>query len=96
MADLSSIGLIEVTSIAQGYLAEDAMLKAARVERLLARTICSGKYLIVVDDRVKRHLHIEIEIRDFSELVVRMLPNRMIFRLIHYDFYIALVLLRIQ
>jgi len=48
VADLDSIGLIEVTSIAQGYLAEDAMLKAARVERLLARTICSGKYLIVV------------------------------------------------
>jgi microcompartment protein CcmL/EutN len=48
LADLDSIGLIEVTSIAQGYLVEDAMLKAAQVERLLARTICSGKYLIVV------------------------------------------------
>ncbi len=48
MADLDSIGLIEVTSIAQGYLAQDAMLKAAAVELLLARTICSGKYLVVV------------------------------------------------
>ncbi len=48
MAELDSIGLVEVTSIAQGYLVEDAMLKAARVDLLLARTICSGKYLIVV------------------------------------------------
>jgi microcompartment protein CcmL/EutN len=48
VAELDSVGLVEVTSIAQGYLVEDAMLKAARVNLLLARTICSGKYLIVV------------------------------------------------
>jgi microcompartment protein CcmL/EutN len=45
---LNSIGLIEVSSIANGYLAQDAMLKAADVQLLLARTICSGKYLVVV------------------------------------------------
>ncbi len=48
MAKLNSIGLIEVASIAFGYLAQDAMLKAAAVEVLLARTICSGKFLIAV------------------------------------------------
>ena len=48
MAKRNSIGLVEVASIATGYVAEDAMLKAASVELLLARTICSGKYLIVV------------------------------------------------
>jgi microcompartment protein CcmL/EutN len=48
VAKLNSIGLIEVASIATGYLAQDAMLKAADVQLLLARTICSGKYLIVV------------------------------------------------
>jgi microcompartment protein CcmL/EutN len=45
---LNSIGLVEVASIATGYLAQDAMLKAANVQLLLARTICSGKYLLVV------------------------------------------------
>lgn len=45
---LDAIGLIEVASIAMGHLAEDAMLKAASVELLLARTICSGKFLIAV------------------------------------------------
>jgi microcompartment protein CcmL/EutN len=48
MPDLNSIGLVEVSSIALGHLAEDAMLKAAPVDLLLARTICSGKFLVVV------------------------------------------------
>lgn len=48
MAELNSIGLVEVSSVAIGYLAEDAMLKSAPVELLLARSICSGKYLLVV------------------------------------------------
>jgi microcompartment protein CcmL/EutN len=45
---LNSIGLIEVSSIAVGILAEDAMLKAASVDLLVARTICSGKYLVAI------------------------------------------------
>ena len=48
MAKLNSIGLVETSSIAVGYRAQDAMLKAASVRLLLARTICSGKYLVVV------------------------------------------------
>lgn len=48
MAELDSIGLLELSSVATGYLAQDAMLKASPVELLLARTICSGKYIVVV------------------------------------------------
>lgn len=44
----NSIGLIELSSIASGFGAADAMLKAADVEMLLARTICSGKYMVMV------------------------------------------------
>ena len=43
-----SIGLIELNSIAAGVQVVDAMLKAANVELVLARTICSGKYLVLV------------------------------------------------
>ncbi len=43
-----SIGAVELSSIGVGYQVEDAMLKAATVELLIARTICSGKYLIVL------------------------------------------------
>ncbi len=44
----NSIGLIELSSIAAGYQVCDAMLKAADVELLLSRSICSGKYVVMV------------------------------------------------
>ena len=47
-----SIGVVELSSIGIGYRIEDEMLKAASVELLIARTICSGKYLIVVGGSV--------------------------------------------
>ncbi len=47
-----SIGAVELSSIGIGYQVEDEMLKTASVELLIARTICSGKYLIVVGGSV--------------------------------------------
>ncbi|MCE5308255.1 MAG: BMC domain-containing protein [Acidobacteriales bacterium] len=44
----NSIGLIELGSIAAGMEVADAMLKAADVELVLARSICSGKYMVMV------------------------------------------------
>ena len=44
----NSIGLIELGSIASGYEVADAMLKTADVELLLARSICSGKYMVMI------------------------------------------------
>ncbi len=43
-----ALGLIELNSIAAGLEVVDAMLKASQVELLIARTICSGKYLVIV------------------------------------------------
>ena len=43
-----SIGLIELSSIAAGFEVCDAMLKESDVELVLARTICSGKYMVMV------------------------------------------------
>lgn len=48
MAVRTSLGLIELSSISSGFLVTDTMLKAADVELLLARTICSGKYMVLV------------------------------------------------
>lgn len=45
---LESVGIVELTSIGLGFAAQDAMLKAADIRLLLARTICSGKYFIAV------------------------------------------------
>ena len=48
MSDIQSIGLIELSSVATGYQVEDVMLKAAKVQVLMARSICSGKFLIAI------------------------------------------------
>jgi len=47
-----AIGMIELSSVGIGLLAQDAMLKAADVELVLGRTICSGKFINVVTGNV--------------------------------------------
>lgn len=44
----NSIGLIELSSIASGFAVTDVMLKASDVELVVARSICSGKYMVMV------------------------------------------------
>lgn len=48
----NAVGMIELSSIALGFEVEDTMLKASNVQLLLARTICSGKYAIIVGGEV--------------------------------------------
>lgn len=43
-----SIGLLELSSIAAGFAVTDAMLKAGDVRLLLSRSICSGKYIVLI------------------------------------------------
>jgi len=43
-----SIGLIELSSVAAGFQAADTMLKAGNVRLLLSRSICSGKYMVLI------------------------------------------------
>jgi microcompartment protein CcmL/EutN len=52
MAITQAVGMIELTSIGIGHLVQDAMLKAAEVKLLVARSICSGKYIIIVGGQV--------------------------------------------
>jgi len=43
-----SIGLIELSSVAAGFEVADTMLKAGNVQLLLSRSICSGKYMVLI------------------------------------------------
>ena len=47
MSVKTAVGAIELSSIGVGYRVEDSLLKAAAVDLLIARTICSGKYLVI-------------------------------------------------
>lgn len=43
-----SIGLIELSSVASGFQVADTMLKAGNVRLILSRSICSGKYMVLI------------------------------------------------
>lgn len=43
-----SIGLLELSSVVAGFLVADAALKAGTVRLVLSRSICSGKYMVLV------------------------------------------------
>ncbi|PLO63365.1 propanediol utilization protein, partial [Klebsiella michiganensis] len=43
-----AIGILELTSIAKGMELGDAMLKSANVNLLVSKTICPGKFLLML------------------------------------------------
>ena len=43
-----AVGLIELSSVAAGFQVADTMLKAGNVRLLLSRSICSGKYMVLI------------------------------------------------
>jgi len=49
---LNAIGAVELSSIAKGYEVCDHMLKTSKVNLILSRSICPGKYLILVSGDV--------------------------------------------
>ncbi len=78
MATKNSIGLVELGSIAAGFEVTDAMLKAADVELVAARSICSGKYMVVVrGDTAAVQAAVEAGARagDFSVIDTFRIPN---------------------
>jgi microcompartment protein CcmL/EutN len=52
MSELNAIGGVELSSIAKGYETTDLMLKTSKVNLILSRTICPGKYLILISGDV--------------------------------------------
>jgi microcompartment protein CcmL/EutN len=48
MKNGSAIGIIETSSIAKGFEVADTILKTANVKLVVNRTICPGKYMVLV------------------------------------------------
>lgn len=49
---MNAIGVLELISIARGFEAADDMVKAAEVSLIIAKPVCPGKFLIVVEGEV--------------------------------------------
>lgn len=75
---IRAIGFVEFNSIAKGIEAADFMLKAAQVEALACRTICPGKYVVMVGGDVAAvESSVKAGINQGSQAVVDqfVLPN---------------------
>ncbi len=82
-----AIGLIEFSSIAKGIEAADAMLKAAAVELIMNRTICSGKYITMVTGDVAA---VTASVRDGERIAAEAVIDSFIIPNVHPDIFPAL------
>ncbi|MBZ0183435.1 MAG: BMC domain-containing protein [Melioribacteraceae bacterium] len=84
---MNSLGLIEMTSIAAGMQAADIMLKTSQVELVLSRTICSGKYMVLIGGdvaEVQTAVDAAANQIDFAVIDTFVIPN------VHSDIFPAL------
>jgi microcompartment protein CcmL/EutN len=85
--EMNSIGLIELSSIASGILAADIMLKTSQVELILSRSICSGKYMVLIGGdvaAVQTSVDAAVKNLDFSVIDTFVIPN------VHPDIFPAI------
>ncbi len=87
MALPRSIGAMEFSSIGIGFLAQDQMLKEAGVQLVIARTICSGKYLIVIGGPVS---DVESAMRAGAETAGDALIDQVTIPAVHQSVFAAL------
>ncbi|MEN8247401.1 MAG: BMC domain-containing protein [Bacteroidota bacterium] len=74
----NALGVVELSGISRGYLVQDAMLKASIIEKVIAKTICSGKYLIVIKGQVAdvdTAIKVAKETGGFAIINTTVIPN---------------------
>ena len=75
---MHAIGLIESNSIAKGIDFSDLMVKTASVDILVAKTICPGKYIVMVSGDVAAVTQsVNVALEDCPEVIVDyfIIPN---------------------
>jgi len=73
--NMNALGMLEVSSIAMAFAVQDAMLKASDVDLILARTICSGKYIVLVGGDVAA---VEASVKDGREASMESLIDDLV------------------
>ena len=74
----TAIGIVETSSIAKGFAVADAVMKAANVELVVNRTICPGKYMVLIGGDVQSvNASVEAGVRVGAHTVVDhfVIPN---------------------
>jgi len=73
-----ALGILEFNSIAQGMKAADEALKEAKVDVIVARTICPGKYILIINgdvDEVKSSVRKSSEAGEYHNVDSFVIPN---------------------
>jgi microcompartment protein CcmL/EutN len=82
-----SIGLIELSSVAAGFEVADTMLKAGNVRLLLSRSICSGKYMVLIGGETAG---VEAAVAAGVEVANGCLIDSFVIANVHPDVFVAL------
>jgi microcompartment protein CcmL/EutN len=82
-----SIGLIELSSVASGFSVADTMLKAGDVRLLLSRSICSGKYMVLIGGDTSA---VEAAVQAGDEAAGGCLIDSLVVPNLHPDVFIAI------
>jgi len=82
-----SIGLIELSSVASGFEVADTMLKAGNVRLLLSRSICSGKYMVLIGGETAA---VESAVQAGAESANGCLIDSFTIANVHPDVFVAL------
>ncbi len=82
-----SIGLIELSSIAAGFEVADTMLKAGNVRLLLSRSICSGKFMVLIGGETAG---VEAAVAAGAECAHGYLIDSFVIANVHPDVFVAL------
>ncbi len=82
-----SIGLIELSSVAAGFLVADTMLKAGQVRLMLSRSICSGKYMVMISGDTAA---VEAAVAAGSEAAEGCLIDQFVISNVHPDVLLAI------
>ncbi|MEE8425210.1 MAG: BMC domain-containing protein [Elusimicrobiota bacterium] len=83
----NAIGGVETSSMATGYKVTDAMLKTANVRVLIARTICPGKYLVLIAGEVA---DVNASVRAGCDTAAESMVDKFVIPNIHPDVFPAI------
>lgn len=82
-----TIGLIELSSVAAGFEVADTMLKAGNVRLLLSRSICSGKYMVLIGGETAA---VQSAVAAGAEAAKGCLIDQFVIANVHPDVFMAL------
>jgi microcompartment protein CcmL/EutN len=82
-----TIGLIELSSVAAGFEVADTMLKAGNVRLILSRSICSGKYMVLIGGETAA---VQSAVAAGAEAANGCLIDQFVIANVHPDVFVAL------